>query len=282
MRRPLDPMLARGWARRSALPAVTAGLVIVAVWVLLSRLMRNTTLLPGPVVVVETLWRLLVSGALFQHTGASLGRIFLAWTLAVVAAIPLGIGMGRSERLDRYVRPFVELFRPISPLAWIPLAILCFGIGLSGKVFIKPGTRPEGPRRIRNVVRMFGVFPPVAFSRGKRAWVVADELHRKINERRWRAIPTAVLERERISVRMTVFAPRNAEHASERRFYDIQAVLEFVRGRMASGEACSTYRGTESEFSPWRGTTRLIVDAVDYHQGAAVWPWEALVREVLA
>lgn len=105
------------WTRRSALPAVTAGLIIVAVWAFLSQVMRNTTLLPGPPTVVETLWRLLISGMLFQHTGASLGRIFLAWTLAVAVAIPLGIAMGRGERLDRYVRPFVELFRPISPLA---------------------------------------------------------------------------------------------------------------------------------------------------------------------
>lgn len=130
------PPRGSGWARRSALPAVTAGLIIIAVWAFLSQVMRNTTLLPGPLAVVETLWRLLASGVLFQHTGASLGRIFLAWTLAVAVAIPLGIAMGRSERLDRYVRPFVELFRPISPLAWIPLAILWFGIGLSGKVFI--------------------------------------------------------------------------------------------------------------------------------------------------
>jgi ABC-type nitrate/sulfonate/bicarbonate transport system permease component len=126
--------MSRAW--RSGLPALTAAASIVALWALLSRVMHNTTLLPGPVTTLETLWRLLASGALFAHTGASLGRIFLAWALAVAVAIPLGIGMGRSERLDRHVRPFVELFRPISPLAWIPLAVLWFGIGLSGKVFI--------------------------------------------------------------------------------------------------------------------------------------------------
>lgn len=124
----------RAW--RGALPALAAGLVIVAAWTALARVMRNDTLLPGPLSVTETLGSLIASGALFQHTGASVGRIFLAWTLAVAIAIPLGIGMGRSERMDRFVRPFVELFRPISPLAWIPLAVLWFGIGLSGKVFI--------------------------------------------------------------------------------------------------------------------------------------------------
>jgi ABC-type nitrate/sulfonate/bicarbonate transport system permease component len=125
-----------GWARGGALPALAAGLVILLAWAVLAHAMRNSTLLPDPLSVAGTLGRLLASGALFQHAGASLGRIFLAWSLAVAIAIPLGVAMGRSERMDRFVRPFVELFRPISPLAWIPLAVLWFGIGLGGKVFI--------------------------------------------------------------------------------------------------------------------------------------------------
>lgn len=129
-----DRVTGRAW--RNALPAATAGLVILIAWALLAHLMRNTTLLPSPWAVGETLVRLIGSGTIFQHTGTSLGRIFLSWSLAAAVAIPLGIAMGRSERMDRFVRPFVELFRPISPIAWIPLAILWFGIGLSGKVFI--------------------------------------------------------------------------------------------------------------------------------------------------
>jgi len=125
-----------GQAWRGVLPAATAGLVILIAWALLAHLMRNTTLLPSPLAVAETLVRLIGSGTIFGHAGTSLGRIFLSWTLAAAVAIPLGIAMGRSERMDRFVRPFVELFRPISPIAWIPLAILWFGIGLSGKVFI--------------------------------------------------------------------------------------------------------------------------------------------------
>jgi len=46
------------------------------------------------------------------------------------------LAMGRSTRFEKIVDPFIELFRPISPLAWIPLAILWFGIGESGKIFI--------------------------------------------------------------------------------------------------------------------------------------------------
>ncbi len=122
------------WTR--LVPLVTAGGVIVLVWAALSQVMRNTTLLPSPLAVVETLVSLVATGKLWRDTGSSVGRIFLSWGLAAAVAIPLGIVMGRSERLERFVRPFVELFRPISPIAWIPLAVLWFGIGLSGKVFI--------------------------------------------------------------------------------------------------------------------------------------------------
>jgi len=122
------------WIR--LVPLGTAAVVIVLVWAALSQVMRNTTLLPSPLVVVETLGSLIATGKLWRDTGSSVGRIFLSWGLAAAVAIPLGIVMGRSERLERFVRPFVELFRPISPIAWIPLAVLWFGIGLSGKVFI--------------------------------------------------------------------------------------------------------------------------------------------------
>ena len=117
-------------------PFLLAAVAIVAVWAALSSLLENPTLLPAPHTVVATLWALLASGKLVEHAGTSVGRIFLSWAIACAVAIPLGVVMGRSERVERVLRPAVELFRPISPIAWIPLAVLWFGIGLSGKVFI--------------------------------------------------------------------------------------------------------------------------------------------------
>lgn len=82
------------------------------------------------------LWALLATGELVVHTATSLGRVFSAWSITAAIAIPLGLAMGWSRRIEHIVDPFVEIFRPISPLAWIPLAILWFGIGEAGKVFV--------------------------------------------------------------------------------------------------------------------------------------------------
>ena len=62
--------------------------------------------------------------------------MFSAWCLAALIAIPLGLAMGRIPTFERAIDPLIELIRPISPLAWIPLAILWFGIGEFGKVFV--------------------------------------------------------------------------------------------------------------------------------------------------
>lgn len=124
-------LLARG------LPLATAAVVIVIVWQLVVAIFRpHVSLLPPPVLAAHEFWALFATGDLFVHTGTSLARVFSAWTITAAIAIPLGLAMGWSRRLERLVDPFVEIFRPISPLAWIPLAILWFGIGEAGKIFV--------------------------------------------------------------------------------------------------------------------------------------------------
>jgi ABC-type nitrate/sulfonate/bicarbonate transport system permease component len=119
------------------LPYVYAFLGIVAVWQLVVTITQpHVSLLPPPLLAGETFLELLLSGELFVHIGASLGRVIAAWLIATVIAVPLGLAMGYWRPFERIVDPVVELFRPISPLAWIPLAILWFGIGETGKVFI--------------------------------------------------------------------------------------------------------------------------------------------------
>jgi len=119
------------------LPYVYAFLGIIAVWQLVVTITQpHVSLLPPPLLAGQTFLELLLSGELFVHIGASLGRVIAAWLIATVIAVPLGLAMGYWRPFERVVDPVVELFRPISPLAWIPLAILWFGIGETGKVFI--------------------------------------------------------------------------------------------------------------------------------------------------
>lgn len=119
------------------MPYLLAAAVVVAVWQAIIVIVRpSAAVLPTPWQTVLTLETLIASGELFVHIGASLGRVLVAWVLAAAVAIPLGLWMGARRGVERILDPFIELFRPISPLAWIPMAILWFGIGESGKVFI--------------------------------------------------------------------------------------------------------------------------------------------------
>jgi NitT/TauT family transport system permease protein len=97
-------------------------------------------ILPSPEKVFFTIYEKIYipvgEEKLFGHIGISLVRILVGTGIALCLAIPLGILMGWYEDLDALCAPIIEVLRPIPPIAWIPLAILWFGIGLSSKVFI--------------------------------------------------------------------------------------------------------------------------------------------------
>ena len=72
----------------------------------------------------------------YQHIWASLRRVLLAFTLATVIGVPLGLMLGWSRKFRDYVFPVFELLRPIPALAWVPLAILMFTGSESAILFI--------------------------------------------------------------------------------------------------------------------------------------------------
>jgi ABC-type nitrate/sulfonate/bicarbonate transport system permease component len=97
--------------------------------------------LPSPVEIVLGFKDLLIVGVppgnlLHNHMIYSLYRVALGYAIAAVLAIPLGLLMGWSPGLLKIVRPLFEVVRPIPPLAWIPIAILWFGIGIKSAAFI--------------------------------------------------------------------------------------------------------------------------------------------------
>ncbi|MCK5724868.1 MAG: ABC transporter permease [Gammaproteobacteria bacterium] len=91
---------------------------------------------PGPIVVFNAFFELIADGTLFNHSVASLYRVTVGFYLAAILGIPLGILLGMNRVADKMVNPIVQFLRPISPLAWIPLAMLWFGIGDNPAIFL--------------------------------------------------------------------------------------------------------------------------------------------------
>jgi ABC-type nitrate/sulfonate/bicarbonate transport system permease component len=106
-----------------------AMLGLAIVWHLGSLWMGNPVLLPPPMRVVEALWSLIRDLELFEHAAISLTRMLIALSLASCIAIPLGFLMGMSRFADDLIDPVIEVLRPISGIAWIPLGLFIFGVG---------------------------------------------------------------------------------------------------------------------------------------------------------
>ncbi|HEY1325323.1 MAG TPA: ABC transporter permease [Casimicrobiaceae bacterium] len=121
---------------RPALVYVRTMAVFVAAWWLVSSWTANQVLLPSPRVVFDAVVDLSRDLELFQHAGISLARMILSLLVACALALPLGFAMGLRRGIDETVDPTIELLRPISGIAWIPLALFIFGVGNTLPVFI--------------------------------------------------------------------------------------------------------------------------------------------------
>lgn len=74
--------------------------------------------------------------SILGHIFASLRRVMIAFAMAIVTGISLGVVMGWNKKVNAAIKPIFEAFRPIPPIAWIPLVILWFGVGEFPKVFL--------------------------------------------------------------------------------------------------------------------------------------------------
>lgn len=96
---------------------------------------------PSPIEIGQGLRDLIVIGTppgskLYTHMYYSLERVLWGYVLAAGVAIPLGLATGVSQLMRSLVCPFVDFLRPIPPLAWVPLAVLWFGIGTGSAAFL--------------------------------------------------------------------------------------------------------------------------------------------------
>jgi NitT/TauT family transport system permease protein len=119
-----------------ACPGISFAVLLLG-WELLSRFSGlSPQVFPGPIPVLVSMGKLAASGILLRHTVASLFRITLGFYLAVLLGLPLGIILGRNRTFSTLFNPVIQFLKPISPIAWIPLAMLWFGIGDKPAIFL--------------------------------------------------------------------------------------------------------------------------------------------------
>ena len=115
-------------------PLLAAGLLL-AVWYY-SVLWTATKVFPSPLSVEKGFAELLHKHVLWADIGDSLRRVALGFGAAVAVGIPLGLTLGWYPALNQVLNPVIQILRPISPIAWIPVAIVFFGVGDRAAVFL--------------------------------------------------------------------------------------------------------------------------------------------------
>ncbi len=117
-------------------PFISFGLAIL-VWEAAIRCLAIPAYkFPGPLAVAEAMKELALSGRLLASVVASLFRVTWGFYLAACAAIPLGLVLGIYGSARAFLNPIVQFLRPISPLAWIPVALMWLGIGDRSAIFL--------------------------------------------------------------------------------------------------------------------------------------------------
>ena len=115
---------------------------VLLIWHLFTAVFETISpqTLPSPGGVLRQAVRLTTTNyngtLLHQNVWASLQVVLAGWMIGIVVGVPLGVAMGWNEKVRAYLNPIVEVLRPIPPPAWIPFAVLWFGIHPSGRIFV--------------------------------------------------------------------------------------------------------------------------------------------------
>src|ERR1700742_734841 len=120
---------------KAVLPSIAVIALLIAAW-WAAVIATHSLIFPTPAAVVAGTWELIANGTLWQHIAASLMRVAVGFGLAVCVAVPLGLWMGWVRGAYATLNPLVQILRPISPIAWIPIAILWFGVGDASPIYL--------------------------------------------------------------------------------------------------------------------------------------------------
>jgi taurine transport system permease protein len=130
------------WRRHWVISVVSLVGALIVWQAVAAWLIRDAVLLPTPVATVETLIRYLGSPyptdgeTLLGHTLTSLTRVFAGFALGSIIGIAVGALMAGFRGFRAFVDPFIELSRPLPPLAFVPVLIVWFGIGEAPKIIL--------------------------------------------------------------------------------------------------------------------------------------------------
>lgn len=114
--------------------------VIIAMfgtWQILQSIpIGDPKMIPPPSTILVQLHDLITDGTLVVNATQSVVRILSGWSLAALLGVPIGVAMGSWRAVEETIGTIFHFLRPISPVAWIPLAILLFGFGFGGPLFV--------------------------------------------------------------------------------------------------------------------------------------------------
>ncbi len=119
----------------SILLPIGVALVFVFAWHFAVRA-TGSEIFPTPLQVVTGLIELAQKGVLFRYMVASLFRVSCGFLLGIAVGVPFGLVIGWYTRAYAAFNPMIQIFRPISPIAWIPVAILWFGVSDLAPIFL--------------------------------------------------------------------------------------------------------------------------------------------------
>lgn len=128
-------------SRQLTIGFATLGVLLALWWAVTALQLIAPLFLPPPGAVLHKLLTIagpqgFMDATLWQHLAASLTRILIALAAATLIGIPVGIAMGLSPTVRGIFDPLIELYRPIPPLAYLPLMVIWFGIGETSKILL--------------------------------------------------------------------------------------------------------------------------------------------------
>jgi NitT/TauT family transport system permease protein len=123
-----------GKVERFLWPVLTASIFLVA-WHY-SVKWTGSKVFPSPLDVEKGLGELAAKGVLWSYAFDSLRRVAVGYSVAAVTGIPVGLALGWYPAAAQVVNPVIQMIRPISPIAWIPLSIVWFGVGDAAAIYL--------------------------------------------------------------------------------------------------------------------------------------------------